>query len=79
MEESIRTIQVEQDGQKGIKRFTEELKGMDNALISKRVDDYKYYPSGCIDTIELKEYKGNELISKKRIKHFKDGKQPIVK
>jgi len=77
-EETTAIIQVEQDEQKRTKRFAEETKDTEGDLISKRVDDYAYYPSGCVDTIELKVYDNRgSLISKKTIKHFEDGRQPI--
>ena len=65
------------DGQ--YKEWTETIKDSKGAVISSRVAKYSYFDSGEIDEIEQTEFDadGNKTKSKK-IKHFKDGRQPEI-
>jgi len=73
------TSQVEKDVHNRTKKWAEEQKDLDGILISTREDIYTYYDTGEIDTIEMKVLDGSGLeISKKVVKHFRDGRQPVV-
>lgn len=78
-DEGTTSSYVEKDEKKRVKKWTEETRDIDGNLLSKRVDNYSYYEIDEVDTIIQQVYddKGG-LISEKRIKHFKDGKQPIT-
>jgi len=75
IEETTSTISIVKDknGQVGI--WTEETRDIDNILLSKRVDEYKYFTNGDIDTINLKIYDGEDnLRDEKVIKHKEEPK-----
>jgi len=80
VEETTSQITTIKDKEGRVKTWTEETRDFDNILLSKRIDDYKYFTdTGDIDTIVQKIYDGDALLlSEKEIKHFEDGKQPIV-
>lgn len=43
------------------------------------MDEYNFYPTGEINIIIFKTYgRDGELLSEKRVEHFKDGRQPVV-
>ena len=44
-------------------------------LISRRVEITSYYDTGEIDLLIQKRFKGGELVSERKIKHFRDGRQ----
>ena len=79
VEETISTISIIKDKDGRMKTWTEEIRDSDNILLSKRVDEYKYFAKGAIDTINQKVYDGEgSLLSEKEVKHFEDGTKPIV-
>lgn len=69
---------TEKDEQRRTKKWTEERKDENGVVISKRIDIYTYYPSGCVDIIIMQIYDGDKIVSEKTIKHFEGIKQPIV-
>lgn len=78
-DESTTTSYTEQDEKKRVKKWTEETRDIDGNLLSKRVDSYSYYETDEVDTIIQQVYDGKgKPVSKKEVKHFKDGKQPIM-
>lgn len=74
----ITSIFTETNISGSLKKFTEEIFDLDNNFLSKRVTNYTYYPSGEVDWIILDSYVYDVLVSRKRVKHFKSGKQPHV-
>lgn len=80
VEEMTSNISVIKDAKGRMKTWTEETRDCDNILLSKRVDEYKYFSeTGDIDMITQKVYDGDGLLlSEKEVKHFNDGTQPIV-
>lgn len=79
VEATTSTIKIVKDVQGRMKTWTEETRDSDNILLSKRVDEYKYFTKGAIDTINQKVYDGEgSLLSEKEVKHFEDGTKPIV-
>ena len=47
-------------------------------LTSRKIE-WTYYPTGEVDTITISELDAlDQLISQKTIKHFTDGRQPII-
>jgi len=60
-------------------KWTEETRNAEGVLISRRVDEYYYYPSGEIHKIKQSRYdNAEELISRKTVEHFLNKKQRIV-
>ena len=79
IEEITSEISIIKDAQGRTNTWTEEMKDVKGVIISKRRDEYNYHKTGEVDTIIQQVYDGKGgLISEKRIKHFKDGKQPIT-
>ena len=80
VEETTSRINIVSDKEGRVKTWTEETRDADNILLSKRVDEYAYFAkTGAIDTIKQQVFDGEEsLRSEKTVKHFEDGKQPIV-
>ena len=80
VEETVSSISIVKDKDGRLKTWTEETRDIDNILLSKRIDEYIYFsPSGDIDTITQKVYDGEgSLLSEKEVKHFEDGKQPVI-
>jgi len=79
IDENIVTIQVEKDEQGRTGTWTEETRDPEGILISKRVDKYSYYETGEINVIDQRIYDGEgSLRSKKTVKHFTDGRRPVV-
>ena len=77
-DEGTRTIAVTKDQEGRMSRFVEEHKDITGVLVGKRVDKYSYYPTGEVNIIDQKRFEGEKLIQNRQIKHFLDGKQPIV-
>jgi len=80
VEETSSNITVIKDQNARMKTWTEETRDSDNILLSKRVDEYRYFSeTGDIDMITQEVYDGDGLLlSEKEVKHFEDGKQPTV-
>jgi len=80
VEEMTSKVTTIKDKEGRVKTWTEETRDPDNILLSKRVDGYAYFlKTGSIDTVNQKVYDGEgSLRSEKTVKHFEDGKQPIV-
>lgn len=79
VEEAASNISIVKDEKGRSKIWTEETRDSDNILLSKRTDEYEYYKNGDINTITQKVYDGEgALLSEKEVKHFEDGKQPVV-
>jgi len=78
VEETTSQIAVIKD-KEGRVKWTEEIRDSDGILLSKRVDEYKYYSvTGNIDTIVQKVYDGDGLLlSEKEVKHSEGGGKPI--
>ena len=77
-DEGTRTIAVTKDKEGRMSRFVEEHRDIDGALVGKRVNTYTYYPTGEVNVITQQRFEGEKLIQNRQIKHFLDGKQPIV-
>lgn len=77
-ETTVSIVAVIKNGQGRMSVWAEETRDLDDNLISKRIDKYTYYPTGEIDEIIQEEYKGKILISKKKLKHYRNGAQPDV-
>jgi len=73
------TVSIVKDAQGRMSIWTEETRDMKGNLISKKVDRYSYYPTGSVNEIIQEKYKGKKLISKRKIKHYRNGAQPVVK
>lgn len=79
-DEGTTTISTKKDGDGRITEWTEEQRDIDGILVSKRVDDYIYWPSGEIQKITERWCDRNDnLIFEKIIEHFLDGRKPEVK
>lgn len=80
VDEFTSTVNVVVDEERRMKTWTEEIRDTDNVLLSKRVDEYTYFDkSGDIHKILQKIYDGDGLLlSEQQIKHFEDGKQPVI-
>ena len=77
---NITTNQMEKDHRGRMKIWTEETRDIDGILVSRRIDEYIYWPSGEIQTIAEHWYDGNNnLIFERIIEHFLDGRKPEVK
>lgn len=77
-DESAITTHIEKDAQSRTRRWTEEQRDLDGALIGKRVDEYSYYETGEVDIILLRVYDGEGgLVSEKKVKHFVDGRRAV--
>lgn len=76
-DEGTSVVTVIKDAWGRMKTWTEEKKNLDGVVVSKRVDKYTYYLTGEVNTITLERYNSkNVLISKKKLKHYRDGTQP---
>lgn len=80
VEETNSKVTTVKDKEGRVKTWTEETRDADNILLSKRVDEYKYFSeTGVIDTINQKVYDGEgTLRSEKKVRHFEDGTPPVV-
>jgi len=79
VEEFNSTVTIIKNKDGNMKTYTEETRDTDNILVSKRVDEYTYFKTGVIDTINQKVYDGEGgLRSEKDIQHFEDGSQPTM-
>lgn len=79
VEETASNISIVKDEKGRSKIWTEGTRDSDNILLSKRTDEYLYYENGDINTILQKVHDGEgTLLSKKEVKHFEDGRQPVV-
>jgi len=58
--------------------WTEETRDLKGGLVSKRVDKYSYYPTDSVNEITQEKYKGKKLVSKRKIKHYRNGTRPTV-
>ena len=76
--EGTRTIAVTKDKEGRMSRFVEEHKDITGVLVGKRVNTYTYYPTGEVDVINQKVYRGAILRLNRDIKHTVDGKQPTA-
>lgn len=77
-DEGTVTIFVVKDAKGRMSVWTEERKNLDDVVISKRVDKYTYYLAGEINEIVQEKYKGKNLTSKQKVKHYRDGAPPDV-
>lgn len=78
-DEGTTTVSVVKDVKGRMSIWTEERRDLDNNLISKRVDKYVYYLTDEINTITMERYNSKDvLISKKKLKHYRDGTQPDI-
>lgn len=75
-ETTVSVVAIIKDGQGRMGTWTEETRDLDDILVGKRIDEYAYYLTGEINEIIQEEYEGEILISKQKIKHYKDGTQP---
>ena len=76
-ETTVSTVTVVKDSKERMSIWTEETRDLDNNLVSKRKNKYVYYLTDEIDTITMEKYNDkNILISKKILKHFRNGAQP---
>lgn len=78
-DEGSSTVSVVNDAQGRMSVWTSKRRDIDNALIGKRIDKYSYYETGEINEIIQEKYnEKNDLVDKKKVKHYKDGSQPDV-
>ncbi|MEA3435424.1 MAG: hypothetical protein U9R43_03090 [Thermodesulfobacteriota bacterium] len=80
VEETTSNVTVIKDKEGRMKTWTEETRDIDDILVSKRTDEYKYFSeTGNVDTINQKVYDGEgSLRSEKNVRHFEDGTKPVV-
>ena len=80
VEEFTSTVNVVKDKEGRVKTWTEETRDIDDILVSKRTDEYKYFSeTGNVDTINQKVFDGEgSLRSEKTVRHFEDGTKPIM-
>lgn len=65
------------DGQ--IKQRVSVMRDESGAKVGTRRVDHTYYPTGEVDEIVVTELDGADVVtSTKTIKHFTDGRQPVV-
>ena len=70
IEETSSQVSTIKDKDGRVKTWTEETRDSDGILLSKRVDEYKYFVNGDIDIITLKSYDGDDLLlSSKEVEH----------
>jgi len=74
-------VSVTKDAKGRRKVWTEVTRDIDGKQVSKRVDTYSYYATGEINTIKQVRYGVSDLKaeSENEIKHYTDGRQPVVK
>jgi len=72
------TVSVVKDVQGRMSVWTEETRDLKGNLVSKRVDRYSYYPTDSVNEILQEKYKGKKLVSKQKIKHYRNGTRPTV-
>ena len=79
-DEGTVTVSVVKDVKGQVSIWTEEKKNLDNVTIGKRVDKYTYYSTDNVNEIIQERYEGIELtlVSKQKVKHYRDGTQPDV-
>ena len=79
-DEGTTVVSVVKDAKGQVSIWTEEKKNLDNVVIGKRVDKYTYYSTDSVNEIIQERYEGIELslVSKQKIKHYRDGTQPDV-
>lgn len=78
VEETTSSISIVRDKDRRVKTWMEETRDPDGVLVSKRVDEYGYV-GDVIDTIKQQVFDGEgTLRSEKTLKHFSDGRQPVV-
>lgn len=78
--EGTTIVSVVKDAKGQVSIWTEEKKNLDNVTIGKRVDKYTYYSTDNVNEIIQERYEGIELtlVSKQKVKHYRDGTQPDV-
>lgn len=74
----ITTTNTQTDKFNRTKTWTEKISYPDGNQLSKRVDEYSYYPTGEIDIITLNTFGLKNLISTKTLKHYRDCSEPLV-
>jgi len=76
---SLSTLTVNHDVPEGqLLRFYEITDILGNKLGSTKID-WTYYPTGEVNTITISELDAlDTVISQKTIKHFLDGRQPLI-
>lgn len=73
-------VSVVKDVKGQVSIWTEEKKNLDGVVIGKRVDKYTYYSTDNVNEIVQERYEGTKLtlVSKQKVKHYRDGTQPDV-
>lgn len=70
VEEEVSKITVLKDAQGRMSTFTEEMKGLGDNILSRRVDTYSYHESGEVNVINQKKFRGiSELRHEMDVKH----------
>ena len=77
-ETTVSTVTVVKNGQGRMSTWTEETRDLDGVVIGKRVGTYSYYSTGETNEIIQEKYEGTKLtlVSKQKIKHYRNGIQP---
>jgi len=61
-------------------RLLQEMESVDEKGIKhERKITWTYYKTGEVDMITIERYRAGKLVSTKEIKHYLNGKQPMVK
>jgi len=77
--EDIETsVRVEKDAKGNIIEWAEETMDSKGSLVSRRVDTYSFYDSGEINNITQQVFDDKGPVSEQQVKHFVDGKKPVV-
>lgn len=71
-------VTVDRDEQGRTKTWTDIISDQNGKLVSKRVDEYSYYPTGEVHIIFMNVFSGSSLVSTTSLEHFRNGAQPIV-
>ena len=72
------TTDTQKDQHDRIIEWTEKVTNPNGNQVSKRVDEYSYYPTGEVDIITLNIFSGQHLVSTHLIKHYRNATQPLT-
>jgi hypothetical protein len=79
-DEGTTVVSVVKDAQDRMSVWTEVRRDINDNLLSKRKNSYTYYSTDSVNEIIQERYEGTELtlVSKQKVKHYRDGTQPDV-
>lgn len=70
-------VTVVRDDQNRTITWAEIIKDQAGKQLTKRVDEYSYYPTGEVHFIVMNVFSEKALISSTSVEHFTDGRQPV--